>query len=1494
MRARNTPVAVILVLLLEFQRAALGQGVLTTIAGTDWLFPADGRPALDAPLNGGTGLDIAFDKTGNLYIADDGNEMILRVGPDGIINVLAGNSIPFSSGDGGLAINAGVLSPLSVAVDNAGNVFFSQYGGDIRKVTPDGIVTSIAGTGATGFSGDGGPAKNAQLYGPYGLAVDSAGNIFIADTYNQRIRKITPDGVIHTIAGGGTTTGEGIPATSAKLNNPTRIALDAAGNLYITDTLANRILRVDTRGILTTVAGGGSSLSDGIRATTAAILPVGITVDGAGNLYIVDWYVGGIRKVDTQGIISTIAGNGKQGFSGDGGPALQASFHFGIYSGLTFDPAGNLYVADDANARIRRISGGQINTVAGNGLFHFSGNNGAATTATLDFPTGLTGDKTGNLYFTEPFVNRVRRIAPDGTISVFAGTGTLGYSGDGGPATAANLAIPEHLAIAPDGRLYFADTVNCVIRAIDSAGNIATVAGSGECGFNGDLQNVTKSSFKAPEAIDFTAAGDLIIADTQNHRIRAVLATGAQAGSVATLAGTGVAGYSGDGGFAPNTAQVNLPIGVRVHGNGVYFCDSGNNVVRYIDFSTLTVITVAGNGRAAYAGDGGPATRASLNSPTRVIFDALGNMYIADTNNGLIRKVDSLGTITTFAGRYGSSDAADGQSPVSGFIGAPSDLFFRANGNLVFTDTFSQRVREILNTPPAVQATPANLAFTAAAGSAAVDQGIDVSGSIPGIPFTISTGSSTWLSASVSAGRMPANVRIAADPSSLAPGTYTGTVTIAAPNANPAAIGVPVSLTVTAAGQPSLSVSPTSLVFPFVPQAPAASRPVSVSNTGGGSISFAAVPATTSGGSWLQVSPASGTLNGFASTGINITASPAGLGPGTYSGAVTVSSIGGAQSILVPVTMTVTAVSQTILIPQTGLSFFTVQGGGSPPPQNFNILNTGLGQMPWTVSTNTLAGGPWLSAFPRSGQTDAASPIVPQIRVDVNPQGLSAGTYYGRVQVSATGATNDPQIVSVILTVLPPGSNLGPIVQPTGLIFTAVAGAESPGSQTVTVQSTSSTPVNFTSGRITGSATPWFQSAPSAGTVTQSQPGRIVIQPTTSGLAPNVYRGSVTLTFSDGSTRAISLLLVVISAGTSLPAGTLSARFSPRDATAVCKPTTLAPIFTDLSEGSVIPAGYPGQVGVRVVDDCGNPMTTGGVTTTFSNADPPLRLTSLKNGAWAATWIPRHPASEVVVTATATIPEQNLTGQAQIKVGYSTADSPPVINQDGVVSAASFASPAPLAPGTLVALFGSKLSQGAAAATDFPLPINLAGSTIFVGGKEAPLLYSSDGQVNAMVPFDIAVNTGHQVIATRGTSISVPQTVTLAPTAPGIFTLPNSKRAIVADVDLEGNSIIVDATHPAKVGHALVIYCTGLGVVDPPVTAGIPAPLNPLSYTVNKVTVTIGGIDALVYFSGLTPTLSGLYQVNVRIPDGVVPGTEVPVILAAAGQFSPVATVPIQ
>ena len=332
------------------------------------------------------------------------------------------------------------------------------------------IINTIAGTGVAAYNGDGIAAVNAQLNTPVMITTDAAGNLYIADALNYRIRKITTSGLISTIAGTGVAgfSGDGTAASNAQISIPQAIAIDSMGNIYVSDGSNHRIRKINAAGIISTVVGTGVSgySGDSGLATNATIFaPLGIALDALGNLYISDRNNFRIRKVNTSGIISTIAGTGTQGFSGDAGLAINAN----IYgpSSITVDTAGNVYFCD--NQRIRKINtAGIISTIAGTGAVGFNGDGGLATSATLYYPSGLTFDKSGDLYFGDTDNNRVRKINSSGIISTEAGTGISGFSGDGSLAINAHLQGPNCVTFDVIGNMYISDFRNQRIRKVNA------------------------------------------------------------------------------------------------------------------------------------------------------------------------------------------------------------------------------------------------------------------------------------------------------------------------------------------------------------------------------------------------------------------------------------------------------------------------------------------------------------------------------------------------------------------------------------------------------------------------------------------------------------------------------------------------------------------------------------------------------------------------------------------------------------------------------------------------------------------------------------------------------------------------------------------------------------------------------------------------------------------------------------------------------------------
>jgi sugar lactone lactonase YvrE len=678
----------------------------------------------------GSGDSLASDRTGNLYIADSANYVIHKVDPNGILTTVAGNGRsgltidlfgdglgnPGKIGDGGPAINAEFSFPSNIAEDNNGNLYIDDFEALIRKVDASGVITTVAGTGVSGFSGDGGPATSAQI-NAFGIAVDGSGNLYISDG-GSRIRKITIDGIINTVAGNGTLgfSGDDGPATSAQIN-AFGIAADSSGNIYITDA-SSRIRKVNSSGVIATIAGNGMAgfSGDGGPATSAQINVFdSVAVDAAGNLFLPDGF-NRVRKVSASGVINTVAGNGTTGSTGDGGPATSAAVNA---RRVATDNFGNLFIADfnGAGSRVRKVnSAGIISTFAGNGTLGFGGDSKSAISEGLDGPSGLAVDSSGNLYIGDFNDYRIRKVDAAGVITTIAGNGTLGLCaatcpGDGGPATSASMNSPYGIVLDSSGNLYFADASNGRVRKVDIGGVIHTVAGGGTLGL-GDGGPATSAQLSEPLAVVLDANGNLYIGDFRDFRVRKVNT----AGIINTVAGNGTAGFNGDGGAA-TSAQLSMPTGLAVDTAGNLYIGDGSRV-RKVD-SLGTISTFAGNGIPGFSGDGGPATSAELGTVDGLSFDNAGNLYISDGNNR-IRKVDTRGVITTFAGSGTLGFSGDGGPAANAQFARNGALVADSSGNVYVGDVFNYRVREITASAFTFAATSPSITISAPGGTGSV------------------------------------------------------------------------------------------------------------------------------------------------------------------------------------------------------------------------------------------------------------------------------------------------------------------------------------------------------------------------------------------------------------------------------------------------------------------------------------------------------------------------------------------------------------------------------------------------------------------------------------------------------------------------------------------------------------------------------------------------------------------------------------------------------
>jgi sugar lactone lactonase YvrE len=624
---------------------------------------------------------VDSDAAGNLYVADTANHVIRRVTPNGVVTTIAGVPNQAGSSDG-FGAAARFRYPIGITVDRPRNIIYvaDSYNHTIRRVTPDGLVTTFAGAAGVAGTADGNAATARFTY-PLGLAVDAAGNVFVADTSNHVIRRITPQGEVTKIAGimrsSGSSDGFG---SQAMFNFPYDIAFDAtSGNFYVSDTQNSTIRKLTPDGRVTTFAGNplASGDEDGIGAEALFADPWGLAVDAAGNVYVADHDNDKIRKITPAAVVTTYAGTG---FSGsNNGPA--GSARFSDPSGLAVLPDGTtIVVSDGYNHALRLIANAQVTTLAGSMPVH-AAVNATGTSARFHYPYGVAIDAAGNAYVTESSC-AIRKITPQGVVTTFAGTPGESGSRDG-QGTSARFSFPKGIAIDRNGNLYVADTGNHTIRKITPQGLVTTLAGS--AGEFGDTDGSgSQARFFEPWGVVADPQGNIFVTDTSNHSIRIV----EPAGVVTTFAGDGIAGhYDGVG----SIASFRYPTGIAIDGaRNLYVGDWGNRVVRKIT-PAGSVTTIAGKPDVV-GGDDGVGSNATFDTPNFLVSDAGGNLYVSDEYNHTIRRVSSDGTVTTVAGLHDTPGNVNGTGSAARFS-APQGLALTPQGALVIVDLLNHAVR---------------------------------------------------------------------------------------------------------------------------------------------------------------------------------------------------------------------------------------------------------------------------------------------------------------------------------------------------------------------------------------------------------------------------------------------------------------------------------------------------------------------------------------------------------------------------------------------------------------------------------------------------------------------------------------------------------------------------------------------------------------------------------------------------------------------------------
>jgi sugar lactone lactonase YvrE len=619
--------------------------------------------------------DLATDSAGNVYVADYGNQAIRKITPAGVVTTLV-------TGSTGAEVSG--FFPVSVAGDSEGNVYaiylpespvglhtfkFFSTADDIRKITPAGMVTTLAGTAGVSGAADGTGAA-ASFNDPTAVATDSAGKVYVNDTYNGSIREITPEGVVTTLAG--------------NLGLPFGITVDIAGNVYVLSGSAganfpynspdDTVLKVTPTGVVTTLAGtlGMPGSSDGLGGFARFDNPLGLATDSAGNIYVADTGNGTIRKITTAGLVTTLAGTSGVPGSSDG---VGASASFNMPEGVATDSAGNIFVADTGNSTIRKVTPtGAVTTLAGAAVG--SDGTGAAAAFNLlpgEYFAGITTDATCNVYVADTGDDTIRKITPAGVVTTLAGMVGVTGSADGMGA-AATFAGPEGVATDSAGNVYVMDSGNEAVRKISPAGVVTTLAG-------------TKGYFFQAAGIAVDSAGNIYVADTSTATIGKIATTGL----VTTLAGTAGSAGSADG--TGPAARFGRPYGIAVDSAGnVYVADAAYSNIRKITPGGV-VTTLAGKADVRGTADGMGAA-ATFEDPTGIAVDSADNVYVTDVTANTIRKITTDGMVSTIVGRPGANGYSPGDLP--GKLSSPQGVALC--GTTLYTTT-NNAIAQVTNVP---------------------------------------------------------------------------------------------------------------------------------------------------------------------------------------------------------------------------------------------------------------------------------------------------------------------------------------------------------------------------------------------------------------------------------------------------------------------------------------------------------------------------------------------------------------------------------------------------------------------------------------------------------------------------------------------------------------------------------------------------------------------------------------------------------------------------
>jgi uncharacterized protein (TIGR03437 family) len=1408
------------------------------------------------------------------------------------------------------ADNCGPGNVTDMAIDSSGNfiVVVNQAtdppaNSSIVKITPAGAVTvmNVDGTGQSNYTS---------------IAIDAAGFYIVTDTSNAtpRLLRFAP-----TVNSGGILVGA-LPVGAFDAY----VRIDSSGNYVVAQDGDSgiAITRFSPAGVATPLAftSGGSPFTPGGQV-------FGFTIDGNGNYVILE-----TRDGPTQVVSITPAGAVTTLFSNENSDLSDPD-------GIFFDPDLNQFlITDDENVALYSLTPdgsalAQVPTGDGEGGNVLTNPRAVAAQVAPPAPPVTTPPP--------PYVPPVQISGPSSLGDFAIGksiSASFTVSGGVPPYSLAAGATPAGVSFSGatlSGTPTAPGTYLVSINATDSGGRSAylyvsfSVLGLSQTSLPGasafihysasvqaagGIPPYTYSGTGTPAGIgvglDGTIAGTATKTGTYSIAVTATDAGGVSASGTVTLVVSAPPGLKVPGG-ALTSATIQTP------SSQVLTAAGGAP-----PYSWTIVSGAAPDGMALLTSgrlNGVPAKLGLFSFEARVTdssgatatgaFSITVNPQPITINapsplpSGMVSVDYPVQTLTASGGTPPYQFTVTGGSPppglslsttgaISGVPGTP--------GNSSFTVTVSDSATPAATAAAALKAairpyaadlllSAGAVAFSVPAGSTVVppteivqiestdtSQELGYSAVIPGGPSWLTIGTTTG---TTTPGSIPLSLTSAALalPTSGSPYSASVVVTCTSGACNGRTQTVAVSLVVTTT-PPQLTLVNDSLSFDTLASAPQASTETfGISNTGGGTLGIASI---TCGASWCQPSEQVSTIGGGATATTNVTADPTGLDPGYYYTSLLVRSSAGNASI--PVTFQIAA-NGTLTLDPAGEQFSLPQGGAAVGETSFLVTITGAAAVSFNAAV--APGAPWLSVTPSSGTASGTQPADLNLVFDQTQiAALQPGNYYATVEITSTGAVNSPQSFEVVLNVTPPAAKTTPNLVPGGLLFLTQAGANPP-SQTVAVYSGSPNATPYQASASTASAGSWLSVSPATGSTSSSAPGQATVTVAPGTLKPGVYAGTVNYSYPGAGVRSVNVTMIVEAVAAATPGkAAVSARDVPPP---ICTPTTVVPTSTALVSNFSAPAAWPVEMAITVVDDCGGAVAGGQVVVTFSNGDPPLLLNIADpaQGLYDGTWTPRHNASQTTITARASV--AGLAASSIQIAGAVTPNNAPVLLHN---STANFFNPiggAPLAPGTLIQLSGQYLASQNVTNSTIPVPTTLGGTSVLIGGIQAPVTFVSPGLIDAQVPFELPPGQPYQVIVNANGALTTPDGFEAGATSPGLSVQPDG---LVRANHQDGTA--VSETAPARPGEFISVYLVGLGATDVPVSSGAASPGSPVANASTPPAASLNGEPVSFDFAGLSPGLVGVYQVNLQIPSDAADGDLI-LSISSAGATSNSGVLPV-